>query len=331
VTLTSGPAPKTLYPELSFTLAPDPAALFAARQRVRTHLQLSPLGPLQIDDVVMALEEACTNIIRHSGSDEPMEVSLAFEGRELEVVVRDHGQGFDASLFDPGELPDLMAEGGRGLFLMSRLMDRPELETEDGCLVRMRLRGSRGAEAPAYRLADLVDVPQLQALLDSLHEAFDCPTAIIDNEARVLTATGWQDACTRFHRVNDETRAQCEESDLHIYGQLGAGSEAVSYVCPRGMIDCAAPIRIEGRHLGNVFIGQVFVDPPDLDAYRREAQRHGFDEEAYLEAVARVPVISRSELQRRLPFVRDLAEMIAELGLARLREKATNDAEPSER
>ena len=87
------------------------------------------------------------------------------------------------------------------------------------------------------------------------------------------------------------------------------------------MIDCAAPIRIEGRHLGNVFIGQVFVKPPDLETYRRDAQQFGFDEEAYLEAVTRVPVISRRDLERRLPFVRALAEMIAELGLARLREK----------
>jgi ligand-binding sensor protein len=239
----------------------------------------------------------------------------------LEATVRDHGQGFDVSLFDPDELPDLMAEGGRGLFLMSRLMDVLDLELEEGLLVRMRLRGSRDAETPAYSLADLIDVPRLQALLDSMHEAFDCPTAIIDNEARVLTATAWQEACTRFHRLNAETRELCEESDLHIYGQLGQGSDAVSYVCPRGMIDCAAPIRIQGRHLGNVFIGQVFVDPPDLEAYRLDARRFGFDEDAYLEAVARVPVIGREELQRRLPFVRALAEMIAELGLSRLREK----------
>jgi anti-sigma regulatory factor (Ser/Thr protein kinase)/ligand-binding sensor protein len=319
--LTTDSTSRILHPELSFSLPPDPAALFGVRRRIRTHLQLSPLDPNQIDDVVLAIEEACTNAIRHSGSLEDVDIRLAFDGQVIEVMVRDHGQGFDASLFNPDELPDPMAEGGRGLFLISRLMDHLDIETEDGCALRMRLRGSRDADAPAHRLADLVDVPRLQALLDSLHEAFDCPTAIIDNEARVLTATAWQDACTRFHRLNMETRTQCEESDLHIYGELGQGSDAVSYVCPRGMIDCAAPIRIEGRHLGNVFIGQVFVKPPDLEAYRIEAQRYGFDEESYIEAVARVPVISREELRRRLPFVRALAEMIAELGLARLREK----------
>jgi anti-sigma regulatory factor (Ser/Thr protein kinase)/ligand-binding sensor protein len=322
---------RTLYPDLSFRLPPEPAALFAVRQRIRTHLQLSPLDPHQIDDVVIAVEEACTNAIRHSGSQEEVEIAMAFDGPVLEVTVSDRGQGFDVSLFDPEGLPDLMAEGGRGLFLMSRLMDELDLFVKDGLTAQMRLRGSRDADAPSYRLGDLIDVPRLQELLDSLHEAFGCPTAVVDNEARVLTATAWQDACTQFHRLNDETRAQCEQSDLHIYGQLGLGGDAVDYVCPRGMIDCAAPIRIEGRHLGNVFIGQVFVDPPDLEAYRRDARRFGFDEESYLRAVSRVPVISRDELRRRLPFVRALAEMIAELGLARLREKETDESLEDER
>jgi ligand-binding sensor protein len=223
-------------------------------------------------------------------------------------------------LFRPDAVPDLMATGGRGLFLMSKLMDDLDLRVDGGLEVRMRKRGSE--QAPLYRLADLIDVPQLQELLDAFHRAFNCPNAIIDNEARVLTATGWQDICTQFHRVNAETLGECQQSDLYIYGHLRQGSETVAYVCPRGMIDCAAPILIEGRHLGNVFIGQVFVEPPDLDSFREQARRFGFEEEAYLAAVERVPIVPREELERRLPFVRALAEMVATLGLARLRERS---------
>ena len=203
-------------------------------------------------------------------------------------------------------------------------MNEVDLRVHSGLEVRMRKRGTRDPEAPLYRLADLIDVPRLQGLLDSLNAAFDCPTAIIDNEARVLTGSGWQDICTQFHRIHPETLGECQQSDLHIYGHLLQGNEAVAYVCPRGMIDCASPIVIEGRHLGNVFIGQVFVEPPDLESFRRQARRFGFDEEAYLDAVRRVPIISREELERRLPFVRALAEMIAELGLARLRDHSVH-------
>jgi hypothetical protein len=72
---------------------------------------------------------------------------------------------------------------------------------------------------------------------------------------------------------------------------------------------------------GDAQLYQVFVEPPDLESFRRQARRFGFDEGAYLDAVKRVPVISREELERRLPFVRALAEMIGELGLARLKDR----------
>ena len=316
-TLTVSPSSDWPTSELRLSLPPQPARLFAVRARIRTHLQLSPLDPDQIDDVVLAVEEACTNAIRHSGADEDIVISLSFEGANLSVSVTDRGQGFDLSRFDPEVIPDLMADGGRGLFLMAQLTDELDLRVHSGLEVRMRKRGSGDPDAPLYRLADLIDVAKLQELLDSLNAAFNCPNAIIDNEARVLTGSGWQDLCTQFHRVHPETLGECQESDLHIYGHLVRG-DTVSYVCPRGMIDCASPIIIEGRHLGNVFIGQVFVEPPDLESFRHQARRFGFDEEAYLDAVKRVPVITREELERRLPFVRALAEMIAELGLARL-------------
>jgi anti-sigma regulatory factor (Ser/Thr protein kinase)/ligand-binding sensor protein len=329
--MAASPAFKTRAAELHISLPPQPAALFGVRARIRTHLQLSPLDPGQIDEVVLAVEEACTNAIRHSRSDRDIDISLGFEAADLVAMVRDRGRAFDLSRFDPGVVPDLFATGGRGLFLISRLMDEVDLRVHGGLEVRMRKRGSGDPDAPRYRLADLIDVPRLQELLDSLHAAFDCPTAVVDNEAKILTATAWQDVCTQFHRVHPETLGECQQSDLHIYGRLRHGAETVAYACPRGMIDCASPIVIEGRHLGNVFIGQVFVEPPDLESFRAQARRFGFDEEAYLEAVQRVPVISREELERRLPFVRALAEMIAELGLSRLKERLSLGAATAQR
>jgi hypothetical protein len=48
---------------------------------------------------------------------------------------------------------------------------------------------------------------ELQRLLDRLHDAFSCPTAIIDKDGDVLTASGRQDICTKFHRAEPPRRA----------------------------------------------------------------------------------------------------------------------------
>ena len=56
----------------------------------------------------------------------------------------------------------------------------------------------------ALSLRDLIDVEQFQMLQDRLNEIYSFPSAIIDNEGNILTATAWQDVCTQFHRKNKE-------------------------------------------------------------------------------------------------------------------------------
>ena len=96
--------------------------------------------------MVLCLEEACTNAIRHSGSTEPLTVRLWLEGDLLRVLVRDHGVGFDTARFHREEVPSAEAAGGRGLFLISQVMDQVELRAVDGLEVRadkrITLRGA---------------------------------------------------------------------------------------------------------------------------------------------------------------------------------------------
>ena len=73
--------------------------------------------------MVLAVDEACTNALRHSGTEQELEISLGFEDDDLVAEVRDHGRGFDVASFDPGRVPDPLANDGRGLYLISRLMD----------------------------------------------------------------------------------------------------------------------------------------------------------------------------------------------------------------
>jgi ligand-binding sensor protein len=44
------------------------------------------------------------------------------------------------------------------------------------------------------------------------------------------------------------------------------------------LIDNAAPIIIEGKHLGNFFTGQFFLEQPDLEFFKKQALYYGFDE-----------------------------------------------------
>ena len=65
-------------PRLRFHVAPEPSRLLRARDRIRDYLTLHAFDQSPIDDVVLAIEEACTNAIRHSGSPEEIEICLSF-------------------------------------------------------------------------------------------------------------------------------------------------------------------------------------------------------------------------------------------------------------
>ena len=172
----------SLPPRLSFSLPLDPARLLRARQRVRDFLHEQVADGDAIEAVVLAIEEAMTNAVRHSGAHDDLDVLLYFEGDDLVAEIKDRGSGFDLTSFDPHRLPDLMEPSGRGLYLIAQLMDELELRCDGGLEVRVVKRGVRRDEpAGGPRGPDLqAAVPGAQdyrntrqrALLEEIDESF---------------------------------------------------------------------------------------------------------------------------------------------------------------
>ncbi len=164
---------------------------------------------------------------------------------------------------------------------------------------------------------DLVDISKLQEQFESFTKMTNAVTAILDLEGNILVATGWQDICTRFHRVNPATAARCHESDTILAGRLNEGQPYNVYKCKNGLVDVAVPIIVGCRHVANFFTGQFFFSPPDKEYFIRQAEEFGFDRDAYLKALDRVPVFSEAQVTNMMGFFSSLTSMIGESGLAR--------------
>ena len=174
-----------------------------------------------------------------------------------------------------------------------------------------------------HALADLVDLDRLQRVCDSFTVAGDIGLFVLDPGGTVLVSAGWQDICKEFHRVQKDTLKGCLESDTRINQRLVDGLNApahYAYQCANGLWDVAFPLVIDGAHLANLFTGQFFYDDDQVDvaAFRERAQRLGFDEPAYLEALARVPVLSHEHVARTIAFLAEFVGMLADLGLSAL-------------
>jgi serine/threonine-protein kinase RsbW len=91
----------------------------------------------------MAVREAITNAVVHGNLEDEtksVELILNCQGNELEIEVRDQGEGFDpATVPDPTDPANLLKTSGRGIFLMRSFMDKVEwaARPEGGMRVRM--------------------------------------------------------------------------------------------------------------------------------------------------------------------------------------------------
>jgi serine/threonine-protein kinase RsbW len=108
---------------LALTLPRDEQTVPVARHIVRNAMEQVGVDETCVYDVELALSEACTNVLVHSGPGDQYVVRLDLEDRLGVIRVVDVGHGVDsAKLEADGALPD--DERGRGLGLMQALVDR---------------------------------------------------------------------------------------------------------------------------------------------------------------------------------------------------------------
>lgn len=163
-------------------------------------------------------------------------------------------------------------------------------------------------------LGDIINVPEVQKMMDNFYTLAHIPMAIIDVKGNVLVGVGWQEICTKFHRVHPETHEYCRESDTQLTAGIPEGQFRL-YRCKNNMWDMATHINVGGKHLGYLFIGQFFFDDEsvDYDLFRKQAKKYGFNEKEYIEALDKVPRLSRESIQSATKFFLSLANNISKL------------------
>jgi len=169
-------------------------------------------------------------------------------------------------------------------------------------------------------LNDIIDVPSIQKLLDNFYELVQVPMAIIDVSGKVLVSVGWQDICTKYHRVYPDACKNCMESDVILTEAIPDG-EFKLYKCKNNMWDIATPIIIGGEHKGNVFMGQFFFDnePVSTELFQAQAGLYGFPEKEYLEALEKVPRITNQKLDHAKAFFLNLSRSISQLSYSNIK------------
>jgi signal transduction histidine kinase len=181
-----------------------------------------------------------------------------------------------------------------------------------------------------YGIRDLVDIEQLRHLCERFTLATGFTIGFLDHpEMNVLISTGWKDICTKFHRGCAASEAICIKSNHNLLDNLNTPGEVVVDLCDNGLVDCATPIFVEGKHIASLATGQMLLNTPDIARFKQQAKTFCFDEAAYLQALSEVEVVDEEKLKSATGFLGDMALMISQIGYARL--KLQQEAEERKR
>ncbi len=170
-----------------------------------------------------------------------------------------------------------------------------------------------------YGITDLLDLEKLSYIFEKFTQSTGFTIGFLDHPGlNILVTSGWRDICTKFHRGCKISNDICTKSNKHLIDSLTEPKQIKIEACDNGLIDCATPIIIKGKHIATLATGQLLLEPPDIERFKNQAVRYGFDEQAYLEALKEIPVVSTETLGSITLFLGEIASMLSEMGYTNL-------------
>ena len=139
--------PNAVLREVTLTLPMAPDMEVAASKTATAMAEFMRMSPDKIDEVRLAVVEACINAFEHSrASDRKVHITFAVLGERepqaLEITVRDAGVGFAPAALEEPRIEDKLKAArkrGWGLKIIQGLMDEVEIASgEGGTTVVMR-------------------------------------------------------------------------------------------------------------------------------------------------------------------------------------------------
>ena len=135
--------------EFTVRLPVDSHSVPFVRGLCRKALEHLKVGTDTVEEIVLALTEACANVVQHSGQDTDYDVAVHIDDEVCRISVWDQGGGFDVP--DLSEPVDPHSAGGAGLVLMRALVDELAFEHDGDGRHRVTLE-KRLENRPALRL-----------------------------------------------------------------------------------------------------------------------------------------------------------------------------------
>lgn len=152
------------------------------------------------------------------------------------------------------------------------------------------------------KIEDFCDMHKFESIMDNWAKSTGLATVAVGADGKYISKCyNFTDFCIKLTRGSAEGCKRCEKCD-----QEGKGV----YSCHAGLVDFGIPITLnDGTVLGSVIGGQVLPENPNEDKFRATARELGIDENLYIEALHKVSVKSRDQIEASANLLGDVINM----------------------
>lgn len=152
------------------------------------------------------------------------------------------------------------------------------------------------------KIEDFCDMNKFESIMDNWAKSTGLATVAVGADGQYISECyNFTDFCIKLTRGSEEGCRRCEKCDKEGQGV---------YPCHAGLVDFGIPITLgDGTVLGSVIGGQVLPENPDDEKFRRTARELGIDENLYIEALHKVNVKTREEIEASANLLGDVINM----------------------
>ena len=170
------------------------------------------------------------------------------------------------------------------------------------------------------RLNDLVDIKTLQEILDAFTTTTGLMANIVDGEGVSIFPRKGIKKCCKFCRIIyslEGGKNRCQAAYKRAGKQAALFGEPYIFRCPSGLIEWAAPIVLNGEHVGTIICGQVLMWEPEEFFWielRKMNQAITDDFEELFEAVGELAIVTGNQVQASAYLLYVVANYIMKAG-----------------
>ena len=167
-------------------------------------------------------------------------------------------------------------------------------------------------------LLDVIDRRTLQNLQDAFAAATGMAALATDENGPVTEGSNFTDFCMKLTRKSHVGAERCNQCDLKGGEEASRTGKPAVYYCHSGLMDFAAPVVVNGKHIGSLIGGQVLPEEPDEDKFRKIADELGIDQDDYIAALRKVKVVPKRQIEAAANLLWQMANALSEVGYQRL-------------